>query len=74
MVTFENVNNNLNKVFPINFGKSQYVPTSTETESPEGNVAALGTGKGPNEISSNGVYGSVEGTGQDGKHRLNMYM
>lgn len=67
-------NNPFSEVRQISFGGAQYTPKSVEEKSPEEVVSSYGTGQGPNGTSSNGVLGSVEGTGENGKHRLNMYM
>lgn len=37
-------------------------------------VEAYGTGQGINGTNSSGVLGEVTGTGENGKHKLDMYM
>lgn len=76
MVSFDpKIKNNPFQISQINFGGSQPVAAKPEEgKSPEEVVASYGTGQGPNGISSNGVLGYIEGTGEDGKHKLNMYM
>ena len=75
MVSFDpQVKNNLfTQVSSINMGEQQYAPVSG-TESPEAGYEQYGTGKGINGTNSNGFLGFVEGTGENGAHRLNMYM
>lgn len=37
-------------------------------------VESFGTGQGINGTNSSGVIGEVTGTGENGKHKLDMYM
>jgi hypothetical protein len=72
MVSFEKLNG-----YPQATGVS-YTPVEKVafagkgySESPKANYSQYDT---PQNLNSTGVYGESAGTGQDGVHRLNMYM
>ena len=77
MVSFDpNVKNNMFKVNELNpykeYGVS-FVGAEAGVATGEAYSERHGVGKAAG-VDSNGVLGEVTGTGQDGKHRLNMYM
>lgn len=58
---------------PFGNSKVAFAGNGQEPVSKTG-VEAYGTGQGINGTNSSGVLGEVTGTGENGKHRLNMYM
>ena len=77
MVTFDPKLNNpfanygINNVNPVSTVATSYKPQEVAEKSGYENY---GTGKGVNGVNSNGVIGEVTGTGENGVHKLNMYM
>lgn len=75
MVSFESLkfDPRVQSANPFAAGKVAFTGGGAEETSGTG-YENYGTGKGVNGINSSGVHGEVAGTGENGMHRLNMYM
>ena len=78
MVSFDPKVRNEFSLFKVNGANNPFAPQKTSFTGGEATSGAEfserhGVGKAAG-IQSNGVHGEVMGTGENGKHRLDMYM